>query len=309
MSRKVIKGKMKIIVKAIIPLFLVVKSTACNSFVSTPMISPTDMIETSITAAWPEVVETQTADPTLGPSIIQFLATPLLTTTPLPSTQATSLPISMIPTTVAMENGLEWTECVVPPGAYARSKADTEFLAKCAEIPTWDENDKKRIGERVSGREGGSDLRITIGNDYYETKHDNSKELWTYELMKNGEAILKINPSFMAYDPNRNFWNIEGKLVWELAGYAAMIVVDGVNFNEKYQLEGSFFPYEINGKLIYIAKKNGEYHIVYDEKVMGPEFDQIYMAYCCGMISVYYGQDQYWFVGRREGTYFVVVIR
>jgi hypothetical protein len=127
-------------------------------------------------------------------------------------------------------------------------------------------------------------------------------------LIKNGEVILKIIPGFVASDPNRNFWNIGGKLVWELSGYRPVIVVDGVNFNEKYQLEESYFPYEINGKLIYIAEKNGKQHIVYDDKVLGPEFDQIYKAYCCGMISVYYGHGQYWFVGRRAGTRFIVLI-
>ena len=86
----------------------------------------------------------------------------------------------------------------------------------------------------------------------------------------------------MTDDPNRNFWNIGGKLVWELAGYTTVIVVDGVNYNEKYGLEGSFFPYEINGKLIYIAKKDGKYHIVYDDQVMGPEFDEISMRIVVG---------------------------
>ena len=97
--------------------------------------------------------------------------------------------------------------------------------------------------------------------------------------------------------------------MWELGGYIQVIVVDGVDYNEKYQLEGSYFPYEIKGKLIYIAKKNGTFHIVYDETMIGQEFDAISMAYCCGMISVYYGSGQYWFVGRRDGTMYVVSVQ
>jgi len=226
-----------------------------------------------------------------------------------PPKPTSALSYSGIPTVIPMNNGLTWSECIIPNRDYSRETADMEFLKSCIDTPIWSEDDKKMVGERVSGREGDADLRITIGNDYYETKHDNSKELWTYELVKNGEAILKIKPSFMAYDPNRNFWNIEGKLIWELAGYTAMIVVDGVNYNEKYQLEGSFFPYEIKSKLIYIAQKNRKFHIVYNDQVVGSEFDEIQMAYCCSMASVYRGSGQYWFLGRRGETKFIVSIQ
>jgi len=185
-----------------------------------------------------------------------------------------------------------------------------EFLAKCVEIPTRNEDDKKRLGERVDYQNATNDWRISIGNDEFETRiNDISQGCCSYKLLKNGEVILEMSPGFMTSNPNRGFWNIGGKLVWELAGYTTVIVVDGVDYNEKYQLEGSHFPYEIKGKLIYIAKKNGKFHIVYDEKTIGPEFDAISMAYCCSMISVYYGSGQYWFVGRRAGTMYVVSIQ
>jgi len=243
---------------------------------------------------------------------LPFTATPLPTFSPLPPRETpiptSALSFSGILTVIPMDNGLTWSECVVPNRDYSRETADIEFLKSCIETPIWGEDDKKMVGERVGGREGDADLQITIGNDFFETKHDNSKELWTYVLIKNGELILKIKPSFMAYDPNRNFWNIEGKLVWELAGQTAMIVVDGVNYNEKYELEASYFPYEIKGKLIYIAKKNGKYQVVYDNRVLGLEFDEIQMAYCCSMASVYRGSGQYWFLGRSGGTKFIVSI-
>jgi hypothetical protein len=103
-------------------------------------------------------------------------------------------------------------------------------------------------------------------------------------------------------------WNIGGKAVWELVTDPPTIIVDGISFSEKYQLEGAFIPYAINDKLIYIAKENGKYHIVYDEKIMGPEFDEIYIKYCCATTKVLYGEGQYWFWGKREGTYYVVGI-
>lgn len=185
-----------------------------------------------------------------------------------------------------------------------------EFLSTCIEIPTGNENDKKMSGEFIDHKNATNDWRMTIGNDYFETRiNDLSKGCCSYKLVKNGDVILEMSPGFMTSNPNRGFWNIGGKLVWELGGYISVIVVDGVNYNEKYGLEGSYFPYEIKGKLIYIAKKNDKFQIVYDDKVIGTEFDSISMAYCCGMISVYYGSGQYWFVGTRAGTKFVVSIQ
>lgn len=290
-------------------LLAVVMLTSCNSFL--PTTQPTQAMETALAIVGTAIAETQTAIPTAtSTATLLPLATPLPPTeTPIPTS---ALSFSGTPTVIPINNGLTWSECVVPNKDYARTDTDMEFLATCIEIPTSNENDKKMIGERVESQDSqdsSGDFRITIGSDYFETKHDNSKERWTYELIKNGEVILKMAPGFMTSDPNRNFWNIGGKLVWELSGSAPIIVVDGVNFNEKYQLEGSFFPYEVKGKLIYIAKKNGKFHIVYDEKIIGAEFDSISMAYCCGMISVYYGSGQYWFVGRRGGTKFVVSIQ
>jgi hypothetical protein len=104
-------------------------------------------------------------------------------------------------------------------------------------------------------------------------------------------------------------WNIGGKLVWELGVDTPVIIVDGINFNEKYALQGSYHPYEIKGKLIYIARQNGKLHLVYDDKIIGPEFDEISMPYCCGMVYLFHSNRQYWFVGRRGGTKFLVPIQ
>ena len=305
---------MRIISKKIIPLFLtMVMLASCNGSAPVLKTQPTQVMETALAFVETAIAETQTAIPTAtSTATLLPLATPLPPTeTPIPTS---ALSFSGTPTVIPINNGLTWSECVVPNNDYARTDADMKFLATCIEIPTSNENDKKMAGERVENQDSqdgsiSSDFRITIGSDYFETKHDNSKERWTYELIKNGKVILKMAPGFMTSDPNVNFWNIGGKLVWELSGSEPVIVVDGVNFNEKYQLEGSFFPYEIKGKLIYIAKKNGKFHIVYDEKIIGTEFDSISKAYCCGMISVYYGNGQYWFVGRRGGTKFVVSIQ
>jgi hypothetical protein len=274
---------MRIISNAIIPFFLAMMLVSCTEFISTPAMSPTDVIET---------------------------ATPLTSTeTPVPIIQSSPILVSGTPTTVVMENELTWIECVLPNQDYAHSMPNIEFVTKCLnrERPYWDDNDRKMAGERIAGS-NGSDLQQVIGNDVFLAKHDSTNGCCDYEFLKNGNVIIKTSAPLITFDPNRNLWNIEGKSVWELITDPPVMIVDGINFNEKYQLEGSYFPYAIKNKLIYIARKNGKYDIVYDEKVIGPEFDETYMAYCCGTTKVLYGQGQYWFWGKREGMYFVVAI-
>lgn len=282
---------MKITGKTIILLFLATLLTSCKGFISTPTTSPIGVMETAI------------------PTVI-FTATSLLPTeTSVPIIQSSPIPVSGISTTVATENDLTWAECVLPNQDYAHSIPDLVFASNCLnmERPYWDDNDRKMAGERIQG-DNGSDLRQIIGNDVYLAKHDSTNGCCHYEFSKNGNVIIETSAPFITFDPNRNLWNIGGKWVWELITDPPTIIVDEINFNEKYHLEGIFIPYIINNKLIYIAKKNMKFHIVYDEKVIGPEFDEIYIKYCCGTTKVLYGGGQYWFWGKREGTYYVVAI-
>lgn len=283
-------------------LLLAIVGVSCGGFVLTPTMNPTVEMNATLAETWTAVGETQTA-----------IATPTFFFTQLPLTETLffpqptpSLPPSFVPTTVVMENGLTWTECRVPNRDYSRG--DRDFLKKCTGIPSLDDNDKANMGVRIKGADNWFDFQLSIGSDFYKTKHDSSNGCCDYELLKNGEEVIKVSPGFMTSDPNRNLMNVGGKAVWELGGFTSVIVADGVNLNEKYQLEGSYFPYGINSKLIYITKKNGQFHIVYDEQEMGPAFDQISMPYCCAMIQLYYGGGQYWFVGRRGGAKYVVLI-
>jgi hypothetical protein len=72
---------------------------------------------------------------------------------------------------------------------------------------------------------------------------------------------------------------------------------------------GSYFPYEIKGKLIFVAKKNRNFSVMYDEKIVGPEFDEISMPYCCAMVPLIRRNEWYWFVGSREGIKYLVSIQ
>lgn len=237
--------------------------------------------------------------------------TPTATSTPTvtPAPTATPTPISIIPTTTILENGLAWTECIVPDREYSQVSRDMLILKKCAEPPEWSAEDANRMGERVKRESGFYDLQITIGIDHYKASFvDRSNAGYIYELTKNGDVLDRATTQFSTYDPNLNLWNMDGTLVWELGGMQPVILVDGINFNEKYQLEGSYFPYQINEKLIFVAQKNSKYSILYDGNFTGPEFDVIKMAYCCAMVPLVRGSGQYWFVGIREGKTYLVSI-
>lgn len=316
---------MKIIGKTIIPLFLTIAMLAsCNIFLPIPKTQPTQAMETALAIVGTAIAETQTAIPTATSTATMLpSATPLPTFSPLPPTETptpikTSIPISGTPTEVSIENGLTWTECVVPYFNHPHQSADFKFATDCLNMEWlgWDNygmelNGQRLREERFDGDgQHGDNLRLIIGKDIYETKYTNIDGWNNYELLKNGQAIAKATacPYCTIGDPNLKLWNVGGKSVWEVFTDPPTIFVDGVNLNEKNNLEGSYFPYDIKHKLIYIAKMNGKYYVIYDEKVIGHEFDRIFMMYCCAATSVLYGHEQYWFWGIREGTYYVVAI-
>ena len=295
------------IIATILPIMSVLAIlTSCNSSPSTSETSPTKTFETAVSITWTKVAETQMAVPAatlfVSPSPLPFIETPM------PKTQPSPIPASSIPTMVSFDNGLTWTECVLPRRDYAYS-TDMEFVTNCLqrEQPHRDDTDKIIYGERIQG-ELGDNLRMTIGDDIYETSFSRGGTA-DYELLKNGIVIAKTSASlFSTFDPNMNLLDVGGKAVWEVAN-PSVIIVNSLNQNEKYQFEETYFPYVIKNKLIYIAKKNGKYNIVYDEQLIGPEFDWIYLGYCCGNTNVLRGAGQYWFWGRREGMSFVVAIQ
>jgi hypothetical protein len=260
---------------------------------------------TPITTLTPGTSAVPTIPATLTPAPTATGTQVSLTNTFIPPAQSPPIPVSGTPTVIALEDGLIWSECALPNGEYTLLKL--VLVTGCVALPDTDVYDARIRGERIE-RGLGSDLRLVIGQDAFLAKHVSKNAGGDYEFLKNGKVVMEIYTPFYSFDPNRNLWNIGGKPVWELIADPPVIIVDGVDFNEKYQLEGSFFPYEINGKLLYIAKKDGKYHIVYDGHAIGPEFDAISMAYCCATISVVHGHGRYWFLGMRQGTQFAVVI-
>jgi hypothetical protein len=243
-------------------------------------------------------------------------ATPFPTITSLPRTETAALietstpPISITPTVISLEQGITWTECIIPVFDHDHSASNYKFALHCLgmERPGFDDKDRSIMGERIEGS-NGSDLKQVIENDVYLVKHDSTNGCCDYQLLKNGNVLLSTHGSLITFEASRHLWNFGGRVVWELVTDPPTIIVDGVDFNQKYGLEGIFHPYLIKDKLIYIAKKSGKYHIVYDEEVIGPMFDEIYIKYCCATTKVHYGGGRYQFWGRRGETYYVVDIQ
>jgi hypothetical protein len=286
---------MKIIIRAMVLSSLVAILMSCTAL-------PAGTAETPIPAA--------TISPTSA-----FTLAPAATASPQPAepssqpTSTSSIPVSTAPTTVVMENGLTWTECVLPNRDYYHGGGDIGLITDCLdmEFPLWDDNDRRIAGERLPGV-NGSDVRQVVGSDVYETRFDSSGGCCDYELLRNGDVIATVSAPLISFDPNQHMWNIGGHAVWEVITQPPDIFVDGVSVNESSQLEGAYFPYEVNGKLMFIAASNGRFRVVYDGEPMGPEYDAISMAYCCALISVSRGQGQYGFLGQSEGTLFAVAI-
>jgi len=257
---------------------------------------------------------TSTTTPTTIAPTIQFTIKPSITPSPTRTETIAQVPTETIvtcpstPKTLTLENGLTWTEVVIPDRRYYYIKPDVALLESCLYFPNFDEHDEEIHGERIKGV-NGSDLKLVIGDDLYETKFDNTLGCCKYDLLKNGVVIYHTNAPLITTDPNRGFWNIGGNLVWELLAEPPVIIVNGVDFNGKYQLDGSYYPYEIKEKLIYIAKKGEKYQIIYDNEAIGPGFDDISKAYCCAGMSVMRGGGQYWFIGKRDFTRYVVSIQ
>jgi hypothetical protein len=120
-------------------LLITVLLTSCNSFLPTRQTPPTQATETALVIVGTEMAETQAGIPT-ATSIV----TPLPTYSPLSPTETpiptSALSFSGTPTVVPLSNGLTWSECVVPIDDYARTDSDMEFLAKCIEFTTRNED-------------------------------------------------------------------------------------------------------------------------------------------------------------------------
>ena len=207
-------------------------------------------------------------------------------------------------------SGLYWLECEVSWDIYHNWGIAEDCFGKS--LLSFQDENMEIWGERFQRAPMEfDDIRLAVGNDIYETKHQRGSP-YRYTLIKNGTVFAKANSRFGTYDPNRSLINIDGKVAWELADYEyPSIIFDGQDLKQRYKLDAAYYPYNINDKLIFIAKMDGKYTVYFNGEHVGPAFDEISIGYCCGpaAYSIQRAQGQYRFWGSREGRFYLVTVQ
>ena len=254
-----------------------------------------------------------TSSPPLG--LFAIATSSLSATTPM-SIVDTSRPTWIRDQISYLKLNLVWQECQIH--RIASYYDDWASAGQClgAEPPQRQgpEEEKERFGESYSSSPDGlpMNLRLGIGEDIYEASivdSGNGYENWT--LRKNGEVVVEEKGHFAPYNINQSLLNVNGKIAWEFADVDhPTIIYDGIDLQNKYELEAAYIPNVINNKLIFVAKKEDRYFVIYDGQKLGPEFDSIEVGYCCDETgySIRRPFNQYWFWGSRGGRSYIVSI-
>lgn len=259
---------------------------------------PSDIVSTpSLTSA---MFNTLTPSPMVTQMVTQIFSTPEVTPT-IPLTPYIKM------SEIDYPSGLAWLECEVSFDLYHKwSVAD-----KCFGFPlsSWQEEDRAHLGERFRRNSHmWDDFRITINGNIYETDNQPGG---LYILYRNEKMYAQSMSGFTSFPPNRSLQDVGGKVVWELANPEhPTIIFDGQDLRQELNLDAAYLPYNINDRLIFVAKKDSKYFIVYGKEQTGPEFEKISVGYCCSPAgySVQRVQGQYWLWGIRENRYFLVMI-
>ena len=297
---------MKYFIISICSFMLVMLITGCAA--TKTEITPTSqqvgiMTATKEERTTPRITNTATPNRTAWPT-----ATLKNTETNTPTIPAT--PFFHVNEIVYDAPGLIWSECEVSWDLYLSWRAAEDCFDES--LPSVKRDDREVWGERFQrGVQSLNDLRLIIGDDIYETKHNRGNPI-IYTLYKNGEIYAEASSYFGVYDPNQSLINVGGKAAWEVAGYEAPTVIyDGLDLRQIHNIEAAYKPYSINDKLIFVAKSDGKNLVIYDGEPVGPSFDEISIAYCCGPegYSIRRVQGQYWFWGIRDGKFYLVRIQ
>jgi hypothetical protein len=203
--------------------------------------------------------------------------------------------------------GLNWEECPATGSEYPTFGVDNGCFRHpwpdgSAVAPTW--------GTWLSNGE----LRLVIGQVTYTTTLATAGSLPAAvkeTLYRNGEPVKSLTATMAADVPTVYLTNLDGKAAWEFAGGdVATVVYDGQDLREVYGVTEVRAPHMINGKLTFVARQGGRMFVVYDGHQVGPDFDEIFVGYCCDLrlFSVHYGRDSYMFAAKRAGKPYVVLI-
>ena len=82
------------------------------------------------------------------------------------------------------------------------------------------------------------------------------------------------------------------------------------NLRSAHNIEAAYAPYTIQDNLIFVARRDDQYFVVYDGQRLGPAYDRIGIAYCCepAATSAHGAAGRYTFWGERDGMRTVVEI-
>jgi len=200
--------------------------------------------------------------------------------------------------------GLTWQECAL---AQDDSPQDVENCFGHP-VPRLTESERLKTGTRFDME----NWQLTIGQDRYQARL--TGQLWMlelYTLYQNGNAIKTLYGQFTAYSPSVSLQAIGGKAAWEFASEETTTVIyDGVDLRNLYRLDKAYRPYGLGDTLIFIGQTGNHSFVVYDGQKVGPDFDQIVIAYCCETMlwSVQGGGGRYLFWGTRAGQRYLVEI-
>ena len=215
---------------------------------------------------------------------------------------------SLLPAAARDEVGLIWQEC---PLSHAYFYWTLQEAKECFghPMPLWSDDEAAAIyGERI----GDFDFQLVIGRDVYRTDvNKDTFPMQEYTLYRNGDPIKTLRGWFGSDSPNRLLQNVDGKAVWEFGDQEqATVVYDGQDVRQFYSLDKAYRPYGLADKLIFIGQKDDKYFVVYDGFRIGPDFEELVIAYCCEPVlySVQFGQGRYLFSGTRDGQHYLVEI-
>ena len=234
--------------------------------------------------------ETARPEPPVQEAVVWATITPPVRT-PVPT---------VVPAEQMLDTGLRWRECGVTGLDWREGEA-------CLGYPLSVLGGSGTAGTRTEGGE----LVLYVKDDVYETRTLGRELLPRASLHKTGRRLRTIFDGMPFHSPNISLQLIDGKVAWEFYGERCQaIIYDGQDLRSQYGLDAAYRPYELDGKLIFIGRKDDEYFIVYDGKQVGSPFDEITIGYCCE-IALYaprFGAGRYVFWGKRGDSSRVVEI-
>ncbi len=225
------------------------------------------------------------------------------TETPESRTAVLAPPALDVPAMTNIPNAnLVWRECSINGDFNGQQASDCFGDLKPAPSPT------------AAPDQQAGELRLKIGSDTYRTiqfKSEYFADKQCFNFYKNANLVGTQCGANGTFSPNIGLRTIGDKAAWEFVdGAKGTIIFDGKEVGRALGLDSAHRPFELDGKLIFVGKKNDKYVVVYNQQVIGPEFDLIHLAYCCepAAWSVRYGSGKYWFWGKRNGQSFVVEV-